>query len=232
MFNLNPNFLSPALKCICAFVLILIIILVVKSCNEKLRSPVQDAITIQAPEVKHYVDDSGKQHAEVAAIATPAANMLDSHYQHIIDSLSKMLKSKPKDIEAIVDIGTNTTGNFKPVITTTDTSQNFNNTSVDYHDKYLKLHGNLNKDSSWSYSIHDSLTIVTYLKRKGWFGHQLYLDATAMNPNTSIKGITGIEISGYKPHKWGIGVNVGYGFNGVAFSPIVSVGLQRNFIRF
>lgn len=239
--DFNPNFLRVALKWLGVFVLVLIIAMFVRACDQKEKSPVQDEITIvKPPIVHHYVDDSGKQHAEVAAIVAPVVNNLDNHYQHIIDSLTKVIKAKPKAVQSAVMIGTETEGDFVPTITPPSVVKNdsaellfYNeNASVDYHDKYLTIHGKLNKDSNWSYKVVDSLSVVTYLKKKGWFGHQLYLDALAQNPNTSIKGITGIEITGYKPHKWGIGVQVGYGWNGLAFSPIVSVGLQRSFIRF
>ena len=243
MERLNPNFVNVALKILAGFAFILFLCIYFKSCDQSAKSPVQESIVVGPLPVTHFKDDSGREHAEVAAVTVTAVNTLDNHYQHVIDSLSNVIKTKSTTIQSALLISTETKGGFTPEITAplinpsakNDSSVLFfyeQNSAVNYHDKYLSIHGILNKDSSWKYIVTDSLSIVTYLKKKGWFGHQLYLDATAQNPNTSIRGITGIEITGYKPHKWGIGINVGYGFNGIAFSPIVSVGLQRSFIRF
>jgi outer membrane protein W len=81
--------------------------------------------------------------------------------------------------------------------------------------------------------MNDSLTIVAYLKKKYWFSRAyLYFDATAQNPYTTIKGLTGIKVKDDTMEKWGIGVTVGYGANSNGLSPFVGIGLQRNFIRF
>jgi len=236
--DLNPNFLGVALKWLCLFCFVLMLIGIFRACNEKEKSPVQEQITIQAPIVHHYVDDSGHQHGTAATINAPMINTLDSRYQHTIDSLIAIIKAKPSSVQSAILVGTETNGGFVPILSppvkkdsATELLFYSQNTKVDWHDKFITIHGVLEKDSNWNYKVTDSLSIVTYQKRKGWFSHQLYLDATAQNPNTSIKGITGIEITGYKP-RWGIGISVGYGFNGIGFSPIIAVGLQRNFIRF
>ena len=243
MKKFNPHFLAFALEVLLAIVFVLAIIFVIyqyKDLSFKEEKKEQAVPVI----VHHYLDDSGMKHSETTVVAVNSTATLNDFYNHVIDSISAVLHTKKKEIKSAELIGTITRGDFKPTISATPkppvdgilVSQvlTFENeyATVDFKDKYLSLHGNTNKDSIWHYSITDSLVIVSYLKRKGWFGHQLFIDGTAMNPNTTIKGMKSFAISGYQPHRWGIGIQVGYGYNGDKLSPMVSVGLQRSLIRF
>ena len=156
--DLNPNFLGVALKWLCIFVLVIIVIMVLKGACNKLRSPEQDQVTVIVPPVvRHYSDDSGKQHTEVAAIVAPVVNNLDVHYKHVIDSLTKVIKATPKSMQSAVLVGTETKGNFIPILSPPvkkDSSSELlfysQNTKVDWHDKFITIHGVLDKDSNWS----------------------------------------------------------------------------------
>ena len=243
MKNINPHFLAFALKAFGAIVFVIVVGTVISRCNE---SSLREEKKEQAMPVNvhHYLDDSGKKHTETTVVTVNTSAALNDFYTHIIDSISAVLHTQKKEVKTTEMIGTITAGDFKPVISVApkpsvnglsssqESTVENKYAMVDFKDKYLTLHGNTNKDCIWHYSVTDSLIIVSYLKRKGWFGHQLFIDGTSINPNTTIKGMKSIAISGYQPHKWGIGVQIGYGFNGEKLSPMIAVGLQRSILRF
>ena len=243
MKKINPNFILFIIKVFILSTAFIAICVVVKHCNT-IRLLEQKKEQVLPIAIHHYLDDSGKKHTETTVIAVVNTASLNDIYAHLIDSISKVLHTKGKDIKSTALIGTITESSFKPSIemvkkplskdSASSQELTFQNedAKVDYKDKYLTLHGNTNKDSLWHYSVTDSLIIVTYLKRKGWFEQQLYIDASTANPNTTIKGMKAIAIDGFNPHKWGIGIQLGYGFNGERMSPMVAVGIQRSIIRF
>jgi len=213
--------------CIATAVLI-ICILSVRSCTKPdiVVQPKIEEIKQTAP--THYTDKGGTEHAE-KMVAIGEVNALRGSYQHTIDSLSKLLKVKPKMIREIVQAGTETSGDFIPTYILVDDSSN--QLGVSYQDKWLKISGVTNSDTSWKYSITDSFTAVTYLKKTGLFRRTLFLDAFAENPNTHIRGLTGIRVE--RPvKKFGVGLNVSYAYDGLRWRPVMGVGLQYNLIRF
>lgn len=243
MKKFNPHFLEFVLEVLLAIAFVVAIFFVIYQYKDvSFKQEIKEQ-TIPVM-VHHYLDDSGMKHTETTVVNVNSTTALNDFYTHIIDSISAVLHTKKKEVKNVELIGITTAGYFKPIISVkpeqnTDSlivrqELTFENeyATVDFKDKYLSLHGNTNKDSIWHYSITDSLVIVSYLKRKGWFGHQLFIDGTTMNPNTTISGMKSIAISGYQPHRWGIGIQVGYGYNGEKLSPMVSVGLQRSLIRF
>lgn len=210
-----------------------IILLLLFTCNQpKVVEPSKKVEQVKnTPPVK-YVDKGGTVHTEkpvaVANIATIKAS-----YERIIDSLTRVLKIKDKRITDLLAVGTTTTGTFKPKIDTV-VIHGTNTAVVSYQDKWLSVSGVVNEDSQWSYSYKDSLSFTTYNKKTGFLklGRTLMLDAFSHNPNTTIEGLTAIKISKAKPKKFGIGVNVGYGFDGKVWKPVVGVGVNYNLIRF
>lgn len=101
---------------------------------------------------------------------------------------------------------------------------------VSYEDQWLKIVGHTSKDSVWSYSITDSLTIVGYEKKTGFLKKDLYVDITSKNPHTKIVGINAFRLTP-KPKTWGIGITAGYVYDGANLRPGIAVGITKTFIR-
>ena len=59
-------------------------------------------------------------------------------------------------------------------------------------------------------------------------GYHPKLDSIYIRENTLIKEVKNV----YKPKRWGIGLQLGYGYNGLNVAPYVGVGVSYNFIKF
>ena len=245
MFKLATDSIYSIIKILLLFLILLLFIGIFKSCHNKyISTPTIDSNTVKIVAPIYHTDDSGIVHAEnkvvtpfapIQGTETVAQASLVNYYKGIIAQLSSRLKVQSESINNITQVGTNTSGEFKPIkdtelVTMGDTTKQID--KISYSDKWLSIRGDINDTSAWEYSINDSLTIVTYLKKTGWFNHQLYVDAFAQNPNTHIKGLQSIKLDLPAPKKWGIGVSAGYYFNGINFSPGVGISVQRNLIRF
>jgi len=245
MFKLATDSIYSILKILLLFLVLLLFISIFKSCHDKYHgTPINDTSTVKVATPIYHTDDSGIIHAQnkvvtplapIKGVETVAQASLVNYYNGIIAQLSARLKVQSESINTITQVSTNTSGEFKPIhdteyVTTGDTSKRIE--QISYSDKWISIKGDINDTSHWQYSVNDSLTIVTYQKKTGWFSHELYADAFAQNPNTHIKGLQSIKLDLPKPKKWGIGIDCGYGYNGIKFSPIVSIGIQRTLLRF
>jgi hypothetical protein len=182
--------------------------------------------------VTYYRDKKGIDHAE-KPVAVLNNKQVDQHYQYIIDSLIKLIPAKKKNIETITDIALQTKGSFEPTISykILDTCVSKYPESVVYEDKWLSLKGDI-ATKKFTYSIKDSITAVTYKKRVSLFKKELYENIFSSNPNAVISGITSVKIDQAKPIKFGIGLQIGYSWNGSSFKPTVGIGVSYNIIRF
>ena len=245
MFKLPIDSFYTAIKILAIFLVIILFIGIFKGCHDKyISTPTIDSATVKIAAPTYHTDDSGIVHAQNKVVAplapikgteTVAQASLVNYYNGIIAQLSARLKVQSERINTVTQVGTNTSGEFKPIkdteyVTLGDTSKRIE--EISYADKWITIKGNINDTTQWKYSVNDSLTIVTYQKKTGWFTHELYADAFAENPNTHIKGLQSIRLDLPKPTKWGIGIDCGYGYNGIKFSPVVSIGIQRTLLRF
>ena len=193
---------------------------------------------------RNYTDDSGTVHTEIKVAQGESASNNNPYYQHKIDSMAAVLKTKNKYITDLEQLKTESSGTFIPVYIDTAGNQfKINprgkdslpfipiNTRVQFKDKFLNLNGRLNDDSSWKYVISEELNIVTHEKKVGWFKRETTVDISSTNTNTRIVGLSAITIKP-KPKKWGIGISVGYVYTGKQYQPAVGIGIQRNIIRF
>ncbi len=63
-------------------------------------------------------------------------------------------------------------------------------------------------------------------------GYKPNLDSIRVFKHTEVVTITNTEKVYIKPKKWGIGAQIGYGWNGNKFSPYVGIGIQRTIVSF
>jgi len=155
---------------------------------------------------------------------------VNKYYQGIISNLTKKIEGNVKDahVKDATIISSQTEGAFKPEITWDSTLRNIipsvigDSTStiakynlqypaVAYKDRWLNLKGNLHPDSTWTYTMYDSINIVGYEKKTGFLKHEIFIDVTSNNPHTKIESLKAFRIQP-KPKTWGIGISAGYIF--------------------
>lgn len=201
--------------------------------------------------MKTYVDENGKLHAQVET-ADVDKKIYDQINSRQIDSLSRLLKSKPKDINGITSVTTQDNGRFRVPLdsnhyvvsyvagrdTVHDTIATY---EFDYEDRWLRFTGTISDDSlTGTYSITDSLTIVSLQKRsklgKLDFLHlgpmKTFVDVTSTNPNTRYLNMRDVELKEVKKLNWSVGPYLGYGWNGTAWTPSVGISVQYSLFRF
>lgn len=217
--------LSNVLKVFAVAVIMLFCVLLGFKCGSS--SVIHEHNTVEQVKQKPIVykkDKQGIVHAE-KPVAQSSKHSINAYYDHVIDSMAKKIDAQSKTIQTIVAAGTETKGSLKP---DKDSTSGF--AKLSYNDRWLTF---TYDGDSLQYQIRDSLTFVTYLKKKGIFKKpELTLNAFAQNPATHIKGLTGIKLNAPMPSHFGIGLYGGYGWNGKAFEPQIGIGINYQLIRF
>lgn len=143
------------------------------------------------------------------------------------DSLERALKLSINKIDQALKVNAQLDAKLK--------LQQIGNTIV-YQDKFLKL--KYVPDSSEMALTYDmGLNIARYSKRKWLLGKkEHYIDVFADDPRVTIKGLKSYTIQERPQKKFGIGIQVGYGFtinqNSIQASPYIGIGVNRNLIQF
>ena len=225
-------------KLLIAVVLITaIVVCTFRACNHT-----QPALTSSAPgKVIHkqipitYKGKSGTVHTEIKVVQAEHDVWLEEYYQHLLKEARDSLKLKESELKEVVAASLYTSGSVKisikrDTVRVHDTlypAQVFK-----YQNKFINLVGRIENDSmDLGYKTFDSLTFVTYTKKKNWFAKkELYLNAFSMNPNASIKGLQSVKITA-PPPKWAVGITAGYYFNGQVVVPGVGIGITKTLIR-
>jgi hypothetical protein len=217
------------------FLLLCIVAMVISLSLEHCNKPKEEAEPsrkiekIKSKPPTTYRDTGGTIHT-VKEVSKAEIATIKASYQRIIDSLTGVLRIKEKQIADINQVGTTTTGTFKPDIEVVYVGAD-EVYEVSFKDRWFEMKGTVGKEEKWKYSVKDSITLVTYWKKTGFLklGRKLVLDGFSQNPNTKIDGLTAIKIDKARPKKWGIGVNV---IDGKQWKPYVGVGLTKTLIRF
>lgn len=108
--------------------------------------------------------------------------------------------------------------------------------AITFQDKFLKLR--YVPDSSEMALTYDmGLNVARYSKRKWLFAKKdHYIDVFADDPRVTIKGLKSYTIQERPQKRFGIGIQVGYGFtlnqNNIQASPYIGIGINRNLIQF
>lgn len=161
-----------------------------------------------------------------------------------IDSLAKALSIKPKHIKEVVTItlrGENTITTIeKPTIKYDTVSGLVASASQDFESPYYDVTAfiSLNEDEQSNLRIQtfDTLTLVQRVVKTGSiFNRQtsIQFDIINANPYNLVTGIEAYKVELPKPKRFGIGLQVGYGFSqGLTPKPYIGIGASYNLIRF
>ena len=187
----------------------------------QLSAQVKTVIKLQEVPVQHYLDANGIDHAskEEATVSSQAA-MLAIKDQ--MNRLAHQLKIKPSqitgyntissiDVDSIIASYDNVIK--QKLIHMPDGKVDTVERSFAYEDEFAWISGLVGKKyAQIKYSFGDSLTILSYTKRKWLLGDpETFIDAHLANPNAYIKGMDGIRIDNAVPgQRWSIGPYAGY----------------------
>lgn len=175
----------------------------------------------------HYRDLYNREHATRMLIEADRAS-IELLYGRQLDSIAKAIGTPKKNIQAVTGLGTQTAASIVAMVKDTvylDTNKTTH--EIRYSDKWLWMQGKIGTQALINYIIYDSLIITTHSKRKNLFApKEIFIDAYSLNPHTRINSITGFRVATYSPKRLGIGLHVGYGYNGVQWAPNISIGLN------
>lgn len=194
------------------------------------------ATALQA-KVSNWKDKYGTEHAEKLALVGNVKQLKAANI-HLIDTVAKLLKVKPKHIR---NISAGSIETSREVITKIDTlfltaDSTKQAYSFTYQDKWLDLKGEIEQEQiRMRYRSFDSVVFTTYeKKRKGFlnFHRDVYVDGYSTNPHSRVKGITGIKVSEEKRKRFGAGPYIGYGFDGQQMRLTIGVSVNYDVIQF
>jgi hypothetical protein len=241
-------------KNIIIIVLALLLLFVLRSYLKEIgnNKNYKELIKTQNQTVKQYKDENGSLHSQIKIFQTRKENM-ELFYGKQIDSLAAILNIKQKQLTDVLIIAKKTDGKFKVKIDTiivkrTDTvveGSDFDFTfaldttyNVEYADKWIDFRGKystVEEKFTGEYKTYDSLTFVTFYKRKGFLNlgkKEWYLDVSSANPNSVITNVKNFKIVDERVKRIGIGPYIGVSVgDNLKLKPQVGVGLHYSLIR-
>lgn len=234
-----PNLKSNWYKIIIAIALIIAIsVCTYRACNREQPVSTSSATGKVTPKQIPitYKGKSGTVHTEVKVVQAEHDVWLEDYYQHLLKEARDSLKLKEAELKEVLAASISTSGSLKiPIsVDTLKVHDTIYPAKVfKYTDRFIKLVGRIDQDTvDLGYKSFDSLTFITYTKRKHLFAKkELYLNAFSMNPNATIKGLQSVKINA-PPPKWAIGINAGYYFDGSTFRPGIGIGITKTIFRF
>lgn len=158
------------------------------------------------------------------------------------DSLAKLLKIKPKQVQSYTHIksGVSLDQKLKSEIKYDTIWEDGFKTVIEYrpfsyNDKWIDIKGDIGKSDSIHIKGTDTLTKVNYWKRKWFLGTKhYYSDFSNSNPYIKIEGLKQVEVKQTKS-RWGIGPSIQMSARlgtPIEFIPTIGLSLQYNLIRF
>lgn len=189
--------------------------------------------------VKYLTTSLNNQAAELSQTQS-SKKILQQVFSKQLDSVSKILNIKKKDITGVTTITTSTSQDIKTSVTTSkdtshlpglkpDTTKKIY--SFNYNDDFLNLSGILKSPFDTvaiKYHNTDKLSLVQRnIKDK------IIIDAFSLNPHTSVTGMTSFNVSLPKVKHWGVGVAGGVTID-KNFKPALgaTIGITYNFLSF
>jgi len=185
--------------------LILLLIVSIRGCMNNSISKnnlkiVNDSLNMK---IVNFTDKNNNIHSQVKELQITNKELntvnsnLKSYYDFKLDSLSKVLKIREKQIHTYLTIISSSTGEgFGKVDTLYDTvllpNKPLSYYSVASDDGYLKYNGILKEGNfSYKYSYIDSLNVIRFYKKKGLLGwrKEYYWDVSSYNKNSKIIGL-------------------------------------------
>ena len=180
--------------------------------NNRLR----ENLRISQLEAEIWRDKEGRSHGEIERLQLTNQELRDA-MPHIIDSVKKTFTGvKPRTIKEIITV--------TKVVRDTIPFPVDNPLGFHYKDSWNEF--KINPDSTFSFSVKDSLALLTSRKNYGFLGFKRKntVEVVSFNPKSTITGLKSIEII-EKPKRIGIGIMVGYGMSKDGLSPTVSAGI-------
>lgn len=163
-------------------------------------------------------------------------------FQNRVDSMSKLLDIKTKQINQITHIKQGL--NIKRKLNTDiiydtvfiDGESKVNQiTNFNYSDRWIDIRGNIGRSDSIYIKGVDTLIRTDYWKRSWLLGKKKhYVDFVNKNPYFEIQGLKEIELK-KESSKWSVGPSIGIGVvygQKIEFRPIVGLSLQYKLIEF
>lgn len=219
-----------------------------KSCRSKVieNNILVEAIKDKEAKIFYYKDQSGKEHARANQV-TASKKQIEYLFRGKLDSISKELDIKSKQITDYIQISNSTGGNFSSKIDTfyktsyipvkgkDSIVKTIDYLGTKYNDTWLDFKAKIkNGTFDAEYTIKDSLDIVSYWKRTGFLGlgrKDYFIDISSKNPNTKIQNAKNFKISTQKDNKIGFGLIGGYGIDVKTFrpAPFIGVGVYYKF---
>lgn len=181
-------------------------------------------------QIKEYSDKYGKLHYQFESVKMEK-ELLRIAYSNRIDSISKLIKIKASNVQAVTQVTSETKHELKPeVITIIDTFNGERRFKFKDGDEWFAIVGGGYIDSvgrvnrlNLSYNSKDSLYITEFTKKSLFKPSKTIIDIYNSNPHNSISGVSKIEVK-EKKRRFGIGVQVGYGISNT-FTPSLYVGV-------
>lgn len=199
--------------------------------NANLVSEHETVFIQREDSLQHYKDAAGREHA-LRKQTEASLSTLRTYYSRTIDSITRTLNIKKKQLQQFITASTQTEGSVRIQIDTfyTDTTALYR---FNYSDKWLYLDGVLDDDLYVNYKFTDSIIITQFWKRRWLLGRkQYYVDGYSLNPNTRFSGLSAVKVGSKSPGRIGIGPFIGYGWNGAVWTPSVGISLHYSLIRF
>ena len=213
----------------------------------ELASNIVEGLT---PKLKLETDENGRLHGVVDAMEVDQKTYLATNKVYV-DSIAKLIKTKPKNIKSITTIGISTNGHITippehsepPISIDTQVINGKTQVTVTYpinfSDSFLTLNGIasiVNSDLSLQakYNIVDSILIVNKMKKTGFLGlgkPKLQMDISSTNKNATVTYAKTVDLTTIDRRNWSVGAGIFYGYDGTSFKPFIGIGISRTIFR-
>lgn len=205
----------------------------IRGCNNNANRVAEyETVFVQREDsLQHYKDAAGREHA-LRKQTEASLSTLKVYYGRTIDSVTRVLNIKEKQLQQFITASTRTEGSVRIQVDTfyTDTTTLYR---FNYSDQWLYLDGAMDGGLFVNYKFTDSIIITQFWKRRWFLGRkQYYVDGYSLNPNTRFTGLSSVKVGSKAPGRIGIGPYIGYGWNGAAWTPSAGVSLHYSMIRF
>lgn len=217
--------------------LLIIVLILLNTCNRiKTKVIVDQAITqsdkverkqIDLQDVKIWKDKYNNEHLKLEVIKVQKIVM-----EHYADSLARLLKIKPKQIQSVANVKSSVELKEKLVVDTVYVDSTKSYSTFKWSDKWISIKGDIGNTDSISIVGIDTLTKIDYWKRNWILGKKrYYTDISNQNPHIKLTGFKSVEVIGKKEKRLGIGPYIGLQFNGTTISPSLGVALSYQLIK-
>lgn len=246
--NLAQSFLSANWQKVVVIILVIVLILSLKSCNEK-QGTIDDLKKLSSyndsvsnSKIVIWTDKYNNEHYQVTNL-TVASQQAMAFYT---DSIAKLLKIKASSITSTsstttdlnVKVNTKVDTSYQKIPCLGDSVLIAKTLSFHWNDTWMNIDGSVG-DGVALIDVNgiDTLKRVDYSKRSWFLGRKYnYTDFTNTNPHMKITGYKGIQLETNNINHWSIGPYIGVGYSGeIQLTQLqfqFGVSLQYSLIRF